>query len=177
MQILEIAFLWSSSKNSRKISINFYSWNEAERDLGLPRGTHHASTPCVGAGYPLAAPRPGEGSPWSSTYSSASHYFLSLEKNMTPLLVLEFLPFLLAIFDLLAQPIISAEIWSICSPVCDSYNYPSRILFSGVFLEYFTAIGDMLSELGCLYYAYINCLDACLVLLQVFIVFPFNCLF
>ena len=85
---------------------------------------------------------------------------------------LEFLLFLLAIFDLLAQPIIFAEIWSICSSVCDSSACPSRILFSEVFLEYFTAVGDMLSELACLYYAYINCFDAYLVP----IVFPFICL-
>ena len=121
--------------------------------MGQLRGTHQASSPSVGTGYPLAAPRPGEGTPWPSTYSSASHYFLSPEKNTTPLLALEFLLFLLAIFDLLAQPIISAEIWSTCSPVCDSSDYPSRILFSGVFLEYFTAVGDMLSELAYLYYA------------------------
>ena len=33
------------------------------------------------------------------------------------------------IFDLFAQPISAAEIWLICSPVCDSSVYPSRILF------------------------------------------------
>jgi hypothetical protein len=57
--------------------------------------------------------------------------------------------------------------------VCDSFDYPSRILISGVFLEYFAAVGDKLSELECLIYAYISCFDACLVLLQVPIVFPF----
>jgi hypothetical protein len=35
-----------------------------------------------------------------------------------------------------------AEIWSICSPVCDSSDCPSGILFSRVFLEYFSSIGD-----------------------------------
>ena len=74
-------------------------------------------------------------------------------KNTIPLFEHQFLLLLLAIFDLLAQPIIPAEIWSICSPVCDSSDYPSRILFNGVFIEYFTAVGDMLSELACLYYA------------------------
>jgi hypothetical protein len=54
--------------------------------------------------------------------------------------------FLLKIFDLLAQPIFAAEIWSICSPVCDSFDCPSRILFGGVFLEYFSTIGDRLNE-------------------------------
>ena len=55
------------------------------------------------------------------------------------------------IFDLLAQPILSAEIWGICSPVCDSSDDPSRILFSGVFLEYFGAVGDRFCELACLF--------------------------
>jgi len=80
--------------------------------------------------------------------------FLSLSRKSTaPFLTLAFLLLLLAIFDLLAQPIFPAEIWGICSPVCDSSAYPSRILFSKVFLEYFAAVGDMLSELACLYYA------------------------
>jgi hypothetical protein len=38
-------------------------------------------------------------------------------------------------FDLLAQPNISAEIWSNCSPVCDSSTCPSRISFGEVFLS------------------------------------------
>ena len=80
-------------------------------------------------------------------------FSFSLPKNTILLFELQFLLLLLAIFDLLAQPIISAEIWSICSSVSDSSDCPSRILFSGVFLEYFTAVGDMLSELACLYYA------------------------
>jgi hypothetical protein len=55
-------------------------------------------------------------------------------------------------FDLLAQPIFAAEIWSICSLVCDTFDCPSRILFSGVFLEYFSTIGDRLDEFACLFY-------------------------
>jgi hypothetical protein len=91
----------------------------------------------------------------------ALHLFLHLplhslsQKNTTPLLKLVFLLFLLAIFDLLAEPIFVAEIWSYCSPVCDSSDCPSRILFSGVFLEYFSTVGDRLSEFACLFY----CLD------------------
>jgi hypothetical protein len=76
-------------------------------------------------------------------------------KTSTSLLKPMFLLFLFAIFDLLAQPIFVAEIWSICSLVCDSFDCPSRILFSGVFLEYFNTIGDRLSEFACLFY----CLD------------------
>jgi hypothetical protein len=91
----------------------------------------------------------------------ALHFFIHLpfhslsQKNNTPLLKIVFLLFLLAIFDLFAQPIFAAKIWSICSPVCDFFDYPSRILFSGVFLEYFSTVGDRLSEFACLFY----CLD------------------
>ena len=46
----------------------------------------------------------------------------------------------LRFFDLLAQPISVAETWLVCSPVCDSSMYPSRILFGVVFLEYFAAV-------------------------------------
>ena len=42
--------------------------------------------------------------------------------------------------DLLAQPISVAETLLVCSPVCDSSVYPSRILFAVVFLEYFAAV-------------------------------------
>jgi hypothetical protein len=59
------------------------------------------------------------------------------------------------IFDLLAKPIFAAEIWSVYSPVYDSLDCPSRILFSEVFLEYFITIGDRLNEFVCLLY----CLD------------------
>ena len=72
----------------------------------------------------------------------------------------EFLLLLLPNFDLFAQPLISAEIWSNCSLVCDSSVHPNRILFSKVFLEYFAAVGDMSSELACLYYAWLSCFDA-----------------
>ena len=81
-----------------------------------------------------------------------------------PLFKLVFLLLLLEFFDLLAQPIFVAEIWTICSPVCDSSMYPSRILFSRVYLEYFAAVGDLLSEYACLFYVDIISFDACLVL-------------
>jgi hypothetical protein len=55
-------------------------------------------------------------------------------------------------FDLLAQPIISAEIWSNCSPVCDSSACPSRISFGKVFLEYFGIVGGRINEYACLFY-------------------------
>jgi hypothetical protein len=55
-------------------------------------------------------------------------------------------------FDLLAQPIISAEIWSNCSLVCDSSACPSRISFGKVFLEYFGIVGGRINEYACLFY-------------------------
>ena len=68
------------------------------------------------------------------------------------------------IFDLFAQPIFMSEIWHICSPVCDSSDYPSRILFGWVYLEYFAAVGNMFSELACLFYDVKTSFDAWLVL-------------
>ena len=90
--------------------------------------------------------------PWPFTCSSTYHFTLS-RPNTSPLFKPVFLLFFLVIFDLLAQPIFAAEIWGICSPVCDSSDYPSRILFGGVFLEYFGTVGDRLCELTCLIYA------------------------
>jgi hypothetical protein len=63
----------------------------------------------------VARAKPGHavawcGAPWPSTYFSTCHSILSPEKNSTPLLKPVFLLFLLAIFDLLAQPIFAAEI-------------------------------------------------------------------
>jgi hypothetical protein len=63
---------------------------------------------------------PGRAVAWCGPL--ALHLFVHLplhslsRKNTTPLLKLVFLLFLLAIFDLLAQPIFAVEIWSICSP-------------------------------------------------------------
>jgi hypothetical protein len=99
----------------------------------------------------VARARAGHGMLWSPL---ALHLFLHLpldsltQKNTAPLLKFVFLLFLLAIFDLLAQPIFAAKIWSFCSPTCDSSDCPSRILFSEVFLEYFSTVGDSLSELA-----------------------------
>jgi hypothetical protein len=97
-------------------------------------------------------------------------------KNTTPLLKPMFLLSLLVIFDLLAQPIFAAEIWSICSPVCDSFDCPSRILFSGVFLEYFSTIGDRWNEFACLFYCLDKLFWCMLTLLQLPIVVSFICL-
>ena len=63
-------------------------------------------------GHTRGAPGHGVGHPWPSTYSPSCHFFLSRE-NTSSLLKPVFLLFSLAIFDLLAQAIFSAEICSI----------------------------------------------------------------
>ena len=93
------------------------------------------------------------GTPWPSTYSLPLSLSSSHPKNTSHFSQTRVIAALLPNFDLFAQPLISAEIWSNCSPVCDSSVHPNRILFSEVFLEYFAAVGDMLSELACLIYA------------------------
>jgi hypothetical protein len=95
-----------------------------------------------GRGPSLAAPTYGEGGPLATDLSLHPHFFLSPKKSQYPCSNPCSCCYPSRIFDLLAQPSFVAEIWSICSPVCDSFNCPSRILFSGVFLEYFSSIGD-----------------------------------
>ena len=116
------------------------------------------------------------GTPWPSTYLPHSHTPAHTRRTPPTCSKHEFLLLVFPIFDLFAQPPICSEIWSICSLVCDSPVHPSRILSSGVHLEYFATVGDMLCELACLIYAYLSCFDACLVLIPVPILFPFNCL-
>ncbi len=94
-------------------------------------------------GLPWVAPCHGVGHPWPSTHSLTSHFFLSPEKTSVLCSKLRSCCSCPRFFDLLAQPICAAEIWSICSPVCDSSACPSRFVFSGLYLEYFAATGDM----------------------------------
>jgi hypothetical protein len=122
------------------------------------RGTWDTSGgPTMPPHHMVARPGPGRAVAWCGD-PLALHLPLhpplhSLSRNIfTPYLKPMFLLFLLAIFNLLAQPIFAAEIWSICSPICDSFDCPSRILFSRVFLEYFSTIGDRLNEFTCLFY-------------------------
>jgi hypothetical protein len=152
-QFLKIPRNKVSQKIPKKI-IKFLHLKWGREAPGTTQGDPpcHHTTWCRGTG--LAAP-------WHGVEPLALHLFLHLpldshsRKNTTPFLKLVFLLFLLAIFDLLAQPIFAAEIWSNCSLVCDSSDCPSRILFSVVFLEYFSTVGDRLSEFACLFY----CLD------------------
>jgi hypothetical protein len=78
--------------------------------------------------------------------------FLSPKNNDTPSSNPSFCCSSPRFFDLLAQPIISAEIWSNCSLVCDSSAYPSRISFGEVFLKYFSIVGGRINEYACLFY-------------------------
>jgi hypothetical protein len=100
-------------------------------------------------------PTYGEGAPLASHLSLHPQLFLSPEKLWHPSSNSCSCCSPSWFFDLLAQPIIVAEIWSIYSPVCDSFDCPSRILFSGVFLEYFRSIGCRWNEFACLS----NCLE------------------
>ena len=116
-----------------------------EDDQGDPPCLH--ATPRRVRGW--AAPWHGAGPTWTFTKGDSSPSFLSLDQTLhhcsNSCSCSKF-------FDLLSQPIFAADIWIICSLVCDSFDYPSRILFSCVYLEYFGTVGDMLCELACLFY-------------------------
>lgn len=102
------------------------TWGNPERPPGQPY---------KGQARGILGPRPGVvWGPPGPLHPPLSLTPFSLPKNIELLLKLVFLLVVLAIFDLFAQPIFSAEIWRICSLVCDSFTYPSRILFSEVFL-------------------------------------------
>ena len=131
-----------------------------EDDQGDPPGHH--TPPRRGGGQ--AAPCPGVGSTWPSTHSSLSHSFLSPEQTHHHYSNSCSCCSCSRFFDLLAQHIFAAEIWINCSPVCDSSDYPNRILFSCLYLWHFGTVGDMLLELACLFLFRLTSFDACLVL-------------
>ena len=114
----------------RKFFIHEMRQKETWGNPGRPSGR-----PDNGQAWGIPGPRPGVvwGPPGPLLPPLPLTPF-SLPKNTEHFLKLAFPLFVLAIFDLLAQPIFSAEIWSNCSLVCDPSDYPSRILFSGVFL-------------------------------------------
>ncbi len=91
-------------------------------------------------------PEPPQGEIPPLSFSLPTKLISIVQTRVPAALELEF-------FDLLAQPISVAETLLVYSPVCDSFDYPSRILFSVVFLEYFAAVCCWLSELACLFYA------------------------
>jgi hypothetical protein len=67
-------------ENSRKILLNFYVKNGAERHLGDLRGTHHATSPPGGAAQTWPRPPMVRGAPWPLTYLFTPSSF-SLPKN------------------------------------------------------------------------------------------------
>ena len=146
---LFIKFLEKFQKNYTKI---LYIKCDTERPGAAQGGSQSLHT--MGRRGPLqAAPGPGVGPPWPSTYLPHSHTPAHTRRTPPTCSKHEFLLLVFPIFDLFAQPPICSEIWSICSLVFDSPVHPSRILSSGVHLEYFAAVGDMLCELACLIYA------------------------
>jgi hypothetical protein len=124
----------------------------------------------------LAAPWHGEGAPLALHLPLHLHFTLSPEisphHSSNPCSCCSSSQF----FNLVSQPIFAAEIWSNCSPVCDSFDYAIRILFSGVFLEYFSTIGDRLDEFACLFYCLEMLFWCMLTLLQLPIVVLYICL-
>jgi hypothetical protein len=67
-------------ENSRKIFLNFYVKNGAERHLGDLRGTYHATSPPGGVTQPWPRPPMVRGAPWPLTYLFLPSSF-SLPKN------------------------------------------------------------------------------------------------
>ena len=132
--------------------------------LGMTSGAPQGGTPPAGAAKEGGAPPCGVGPSLPHFAISFSQNLLSPEKTRTKFLSLVFLLKNSRFFDLLAQPRFLFEIWHIYSLVCDSFNPPSRILFGGVYLAYFAAVGNMFSELACLFYDVKTSFDAWLVL-------------
>jgi hypothetical protein len=114
---------------------------------GLPH--HHTHR---GAAQPWPCPPAVRGPHLASHLSLPPQLFLSRKNNDTPSSNSRSCCSSPRFFDLLAQPIISAEIWSNCSPVCDSSTCSSRISFGEVFLEYFSIVGGRIHECACLIY-------------------------
>ena len=116
----------------------------AEECLEGTKGTHQAGTPpggltSLGARLAMVWATPGPPLTLSPAtfFSLPSKLQFIAQNRVFAVLALDF-------FDLLAQPIFVAEILSTCSLVCDSSPCPSRFVFSGLYVEYFAAVGDRL---------------------------------
>src|SRR4051812_32409000 len=107
----------------------------------------------VVAGPPLAVPGGCLAHLGPSRLPPQCHLLYHSRETPENLLKLEFLLFLLTIFDLLVQPISSADFWRVCSLVCASSTCPIRFVIGRLYLEYFASTGDWLFELACLFYA------------------------
>ena len=97
--------------------------------LGMTSGAPQGGTPQASVAWKGGAPPWRVGPPLPHFSISSSHTLLSLKKINTSFLSLAFLLKSSRFLDLFAQPRFLSEIWHICSPVCDSSDYPSRILF------------------------------------------------
>ena len=97
--------------------------------LGMTSGAPQGGTPQAGAASKGGAPPCCVGPSLPHYFISFSHSLLSPEKTSTSFLSLVFLLKSSRFLDLFAQPRFLSEIWHICSSVCDSSDYPSRILF------------------------------------------------
>jgi hypothetical protein len=144
----KIKFLEKFQKNLYKCLCQKWSREAPGRDQeGLPR--HHTHR---GRGLALAAPTCCEGALAGPSLISSSPAHTLSQNISTPYSNPCSCYSSSRFFDLLAQPIISAEIWSICSLVCDSSACPSRISFGEVFLEYFSIVDGWINEYACLFF-------------------------
>jgi hypothetical protein len=145
----------SKIKFLEKFQKNLYKFLCQKWDRETP-GRHQEGLPChlPHRGRGPAWPRPpGVRRPHLASHLSLPPLlFLSPEKQPYTSSNLSSCCSSLRFFDLLAQPNISAEIWSNCSPVCDSSACPSRISFGELFLEYFSIVGGRINEYACLFY-------------------------
>jgi hypothetical protein len=119
-------------------------------------GTPQGDPPCHDTTWwrspGLAAPWHGEGGPWPSTYLSTSTS-LSLPKYLHTTAQTSVLVVLPRDFSIsLLSPSLLLRFGAFVLQYVTSFDYPNRILFSGVFLEYFSSIGDRLNEFACLFY-------------------------
>ena len=119
-----------------------------EADQGGPRLVQAAR----GRGLPPGRATRAPGPPRPLQQVSPPPFSLSSSKNRVHPAQARVPGALAAIFDLLLQPSISAEIWGNCSLVCDSSTPPNRILNGKVILEYFGVLGGCSYELACLVY-------------------------
>ena len=101
----------------------------------------------------------------------------SLSKNTSSALLLAFLLFLEAIFDLSLQPTVRAEIFSKYSLVCNSFTPPIRFLIGGFICEYLVALGAVHMSLHACVEIYFPSFGASLCLRKVSRVVWLNLLF
>ena len=138
----------------RKLKFLYQKSYFSRRDLEVPESNQggpqgHLTTWWQGSLQ--AAPAHGVG-PTGPPTCSLLFPCLPLARKITPgYLKLVFLLLISCDFDLHIQRISAAEIWCISSPVCDSSEYPSGILFNDVYMKYFAVVDILFSEFECLF--------------------------